>query len=279
MSAPSASPARWLGSWLLLGACTAVPDQFESNADASLVVGVVPYDVHDHYCKQSATRESAFMTMDDEDGTHCSYATGDFGEGEWVSPQAAKVTIPDRCDNLRDYTTLRFCRAIVASDAFRPLTTDPRDASRFYATLKFGDRCPPHAIEITKHIVNEDIDNKNQPVPAGDLLYPNEVTDELRGNYTELVFCFFRAAPSPEETMLEFPDLGFPYAVFHDFDGPQPSFVIRKRWIYSDDSNQTVPSNYYEPEASADVLAFREIVENPRRETNFDTCFDLGRVR
>jgi hypothetical protein len=269
---------------MLLGGCGEAAAIESTSADAMLV-GVLPYNALGTPCSLSPTRESVTVSMDDENTTHCSYGSGEFGEGIWASPHATKLPIPPRChegEMHNSHTALRFCRTLVEPNAFRPLTTDPDDASSFYATLKFGEHCPLHAIEIRKHIVNEDQNNKNQPILAGDLLYPNVVTDDARGNFTELVFCFFRAAPTAEETMSEFPDLGFPYAVFHDFEGQQPSFIIGKRWIYSDDSNQMDPArNWYDPnpENDSDAAAFLAIVENPRRDSNYDTCFDIGRVR
>jgi hypothetical protein len=248
---------------------------------ATLVAGVVPYAIDDAFCPQGPARESAFFDMDDENDTHCSYETGDLREGRWVSPHASKWEIPGTCEFGRTRTMLRFCRSVVPEAAFRPLTTDPDASEHFYAILKFGERCPAHAVEITKRIVNEDTGNRNDPTRAGELLAPNEIVDDARGNYTKLVFCFFRAAPSPAESMESFPELGFPYAVFHDFDAAQPSWVIRKRWQYSDDSNQSSPTNTYEADAVAGEATreFQRIVENPERDGTYDTYFEMARVR
>ncbi|HET9934549.1 MAG TPA: hypothetical protein VFQ35_27785, partial [Polyangiaceae bacterium] len=176
---------------------------------------------------------------------------------------------------------IRLCRCSVPADAFKPLTTDPLDRAQFYAVLKFGDSCPKHAVEVTKVIVNEDQDTQNAPTNTPELLYPNEIVDRALGNFTRLVFCYFRNAPSADDTMSEFPDLGVSYAVFHDFEGPQPGWVIRKRWQLSDDSNTAFPGNaYYADPPRDDIIAgFMDIIENPVRGTTHDTYFDMARVR
>ena len=273
---------------LLAGACGDA--QAQAPAVSELLVGVVPYQLEPTFCPQGPNRDSVFFKMDDEDLSHCSYESGDFGEGRWVLPQAAKYPIPNECSGSRDHTILRFCRTVVPANAFRPLTADPADVAQFYAVLKFGDRCPAHSIELSKLIVNEDIDTDNAPTgaAASDLLYPNEIVDGALGNFTRLFFCYFRSAPTLADVMSEFPDLGFPYAVFHDFEGPQPGWVIRKRWQYSDDSNEAQPVNRYAPDPELDATAaeFSRIVENPFRVApnprdgrGRDTCFDYARVR
>jgi hypothetical protein len=243
----------------------------------ALVVGVVPYG-DANYCPQAPGRESVSIKMDDENSTHCTYESGDQGEARWVAAQATKYPLPEECQRFREHTTLWFCRTHVHEEAFRPLTADPLAVEQFYAILKFGDRCPPLAIEVAKTIVNNDENNQNSPTgPAAlDLLYPNEIVGDALGNHTKLHFCYFRNAPTAEQTMPGFPDLGFPYAVFHDFDGPQPGWVIRKRWQYSDDSRKPSPANRYHPEPDAEFLG---IIENPLRGSDRDTCFDLARVR
>jgi hypothetical protein len=255
-------------------------DPLARTSPPGLVVGVVPYGAEPDLCQQGTNRESVSIRMDDENDTRCSYESGDRAEGRWVSPHAAKYPLPpttEICDDLHDYTWLRFCRTRVDADAFRPLTSEPHAREQFYAILRFGDSCPEHSIEISKTIVNEDVDNENQPKgpEALELLHPNEVAGDAFGNYTKLHFCFFRNAPTEEETMSEFPDLGFPYAVFHDFEGSQPGWVMKKRWQYSDDSNQLDPVNSYS-EADAD---FMNIVENPLRDRYRDTCLDFAQVR
>lgn len=252
-----------------------------STGGTGAVVGVVPYATSASFCEQGTNRESAYFRMDDENDTHCSYETGDLEAGFWVSPQAAKVPLPEECEQRRSHTLLPFCRTSVAAGSFRPLTTDPEDHAQAYALLRFGDSCPPHSVEISKRIINEDTDNRNDPIQAAELLAPNEIVDDARGNYTKLYFCLFQAAPSVADTMNEFPDLGFPYAVFHDFDGDQPGWVIRKRWQHSDDSNQVRPGNQYvpSPEVSADSAVLQLMIENPERGGSFDTYFELARVR
>lgn len=252
-----------------------------SSGGTATVVGVLPYATSAIYCEQGTNRESAYFRMDDENDTHCSYETGDLESSFWAPPGAAKVPLPEECGPRRTHTLLQFCRTSVPAGTFRPLTTDPDAHAQAYALLRFGDSCPPHSVEISKRIINEDADNENDPIEAADLLAPNQIVDDARGNYTKLYFCLFRAAPSVADTMDEFPDLGFPYAVFHDFDGDQPGWVIRKRWQYSDDSNQARPVNQYVPSAdvSEDSAVLQLMIENPERDGDFDTYFEFARVR
>jgi hypothetical protein len=246
-----------------------------------LVVGVVAYPGVTTFCETAPERESVYFRMHDERDSHCSNESGARGEGFWVSPHATKVPLPAQCERYRSHTVLPFCRTIVDAGAFRPMTTDPAESAQAYALLRFGDRCPAHSVEVVKRIINEDDRNENDPIHSAALLYPNEITDDARGNYTKLYFCLFRAAPSDADTMSEFPDLGFPYAVFHDFDGEQPGWVIRKRWQYSDDSNQSGVSNQYVPsvETSEHAAELARMVENPIRGSTADTYFEAARVR
>jgi hypothetical protein len=84
--------------------------------------------------------------------------------------------------------------------------------------------------------------------------------------------------------MSEFPDLGFPYAVFHDFEGPQPAWILRKRFVFSDDSNNNNSNAYYpDPGAHPETLEFMSIIENPLAQVGLgdsvNTYFDMARVR
>jgi hypothetical protein len=248
-----------------------------------LVVGVIPYGLEPMFCPQGPDHESVYLKMDDEDDSACSAESGDLGEGRWVLPHANKYWFPTGCSTTRDHTLLRFCRARVREDAFKPLTSDPLDTAQFYAILKFGERCPEHSVEVSKLIVNEDVGTDNAPTDpsASELLYPNEIVDGGFGNYTRLFFCYFRSAPSAAETMKEFPELGLEYGVFHDFEGAQPGWVIRKRWQFSDDSNEDQPVNRYfpDPELDESVAGFSNLVENPLLSGSRNTCFDIARVR
>jgi hypothetical protein len=86
--------------------------------------------------------------------------------------------------------------------------------------------------------------------------------------------------------MQEFPDLGFPYAVFHDFDSPAPGWVISKRWLRTDDANFG-EANQYLPSYERNLMTrkFAEIVENPPELLVTqplpvqNTVFDIARVR
>jgi hypothetical protein len=99
---------------------------------------------------------------------------------------------------------------------------------------------------------------------------------------TTLHFCFFRAASTKAETMSTFPDLGFTYAVFHDFDGAQPGWVLEKRWQYSDDKNYYTRNAYFgngDDELKEQFMKLVEDPVSPVAEESHDTFFDYARVQ
>jgi hypothetical protein len=69
--------------------------------------------------------------------------------------------------------------------------------------------------------------------------------------------------------MGSFPNLGGAYGVFHDFEGFQPSWVISKRWAYSDDEDSA--NNNSSSPSSADFSRIIHVGSNTR--------FDIARVR
>jgi hypothetical protein len=273
------------------GACTSSVPEAGMLAD-ELDVGVLSYSAADATapCNTGPSRTGVRFMMDGEYATGCSHATGDRGEGDWVSPYARKFRAssrPEICSaGVRTYTRLSFCKTRVPADLFKPLTVDPEATEQAYALLMFGDACPPQAIEISKRIVNEDADNQNEleGVSPEEAL-PNVITGDLLGNFTWLHFCLFRSASSSADTMTEFPDLGFPYAVFHDFEGPQPGWVMQKRFEYSDDSNDASdPNRYYpDPDTHPETLDLMPMIEHDATITGgvdaLNTYFDMARVR
>jgi hypothetical protein len=254
-------------------------EPYEAPADAKYYVGILPYPDHEH-CLTGPGRDPVFFSMDDENDTSCTYWMGRFSIGRWVPPAMTKYPIPQDCRSENSGTWLSFCRMRVEDDTFRPLTTDPEKSHEFYAVLKFGERCPRHSLEISKKIDNEDTDNQNRASSAR-LLFPNVVTTGVLGSDTRLFFCYFRTAPTEAETMRQFPDLGFSYAVFHDFDGSQPSWVVSKSWRYSDDENKGTANSYYPDARSVEVSQFKEIIENTAATVSEgpNTYFDQARVR
>jgi len=222
--------------------------------------------------------------MDDDNTSHCSNSTGSLGEGSWVAPAASKPPPQVPPCAASTWSTLHTCRVEVEPDDFKPLTSDPEDAANFYAVLMFGDRCPEGSTEVSKRIVNEDKDGNNLIEGAPDAALPNYTESGGLGNATKLYFCFFRAAATVEQTMTAFPDLLIPYAVFHDFDGDQPGWVLEKRWQYSDDENNgndsttKTSANGYSPADQGVSGQFQRLVENPQLGSTSNTYFDLARV-
>lgn len=240
---------------------------------------MIPYSATQEQCPIGPDREPVVFRMDDENDTSCSWEAGDRGEGRWLEPQAEKSPLPDPCRSERRATVLSFCRVSVPEESFRAVTRDSGATRDFYAVLRFGDRCPPGSLEVEKRIQNETTDNRNSFDGTLDALYPNEIVDQRLGGYTRLFFCFFAAAGPDDETMDHFPELGFPYAVFHDFEGSQPNWVIQKHWKHSDDSNNGAPDTYSpDPQSNSEVAVFTGTVEGPALRTP-GTYFDLARVR
>jgi hypothetical protein len=86
------------------------------------------------------------------------------------------------------------------------------------------------------------------------------------GSALYMFFCVFQAST---DKMTEFPDLGMQYAVFHDYDSAQPSFVVSKRWVYSDDDDDNATLTEIQGPA-----AFEAMVNG-----DDNTMYDLARVR
>lgn len=214
--------------------------------DNTYAVGVIPID--GSTCPSGSSLIKIYM--DDEDDENRSFATG------WHLPQTLK-DVPRRTN--WSGTNLRFCK--VNGSSFRPLTTDVSKKAYFYATLKLGQYCPNGSVEITRHIDNEDDKNRNS--------YSGPLSPNAVGINTRLHFCFFRTG-SP--TMSSFPNLGVDYAVFHDYDGDQPSLFKRKAWIFSDDEDDDNANS--QPTSSSAQIDFSKLVGGGK-----NTMFDLGRVR
>lgn len=246
-----------------------------SCGDPTTVVGVVPYSPSGTIdCPFGAGVEDLRISMHDENQPPCSDASGSRGEGQWVLPDA-----PDRgppvCTSLST-TTLTFCR--VDGATFKSLTT-ALAPQQFYAVLKLGSVCPNGSVEVSKTIDNEDDPG---PIVNNDLgdPGPNRVESQPGlGTITRLVFCYFRGAASQGAVMAGFPDLGFPYAVFHAYAGEQPSWVMVKRWIYSNDEDSQMGVDSYDSPDAAAKAEFHRVIENPPEDSQPNTYFNLARVR
>jgi len=276
------NPSNVLGV-LLLYAVSCGGERARDAEPDRIFVGVIPFGIGkaNASCKANPYALSVSFEMDDEDDTRCSYESGDWGEGTWVLPDAIKPHVAFPCPRTsRPSTLLHFCRVAVEEHTFRPLTTDAQEQEHFYAVLLLGERCPAGSVQILKRIYNEDRENKNAFHGATGTQGPNESTTGIRGAQTTLNFCYFRATTSDAATMSEFPELGFRYGVFHDFDVAQPGWVLSKRWQLSDDSNNSsVDENYYAPSNAEEITEFMHIIENPARDGRSDTYFDMAQVR
>lgn len=249
-------------------------------------IGVLPYGTQGTIpCYIMAGTEDVEIFLQQESDSTCSYQSGDGGEGHWVLPQATRQPIQCAARSRAEppaYDNLAFCR--IDGAQFKPLTRDPTDTANFYAVLNLGVQpdgrpvpCPNGSTLMKRYFQNEEDPGAGNF--TGGRLGPNVVqstsTVGSTKNDATLYFCYFRSAAAGEEIMAEFPDLGFPYAVFHAFDGPQPPWVTLKRWVFSSDesrNNQDLPIASSDPTALA---PFGAVIEAP---TN-GTIFNIARVR
>lgn len=274
-SGPSAGPPACESTSVVtkLLPFSSVPADCGPDATALGVLSYGPDGFRD--CPLGAGWDSVQIRLYLESDTVCERGTGTRGEGAWVLPQTEK-----RKPSCEPRTpgpaamTIPFCR--VDGRSFKPLTADPTATEQFYALLKLGDAaCPPAALEMVRWIDNEDDVADQMMSTAIGQAGPNKVATPTDTS-TALHFCFFRAAATPEETMPSFPELGFPYAVFHDFDGPQPAWATLKRWVYSSDEVATNGNLLTSPSGDATAMnQFQSIIEMP----NHATTFDLAWVR
>jgi hypothetical protein len=222
-------------------------------------------------CPLGAGREGLRIETHDEEGEHhCSASTGGQGEGRWLLPDDDRARTP--VCKADPATVLYFCR--VDGAKLHPLTTEA-DPSQYYAVLKLGSICPNGSIEVQKRIDNEDTPTGHPSRVIGDP-GPNEVLS-YPGTVTWLSFCYFRKATSAKDVMTSFPDYGIPYAVFHRFVGPQPPWVLMRRWQLSDDENNQVDdkNNQYDSVDDTVLPEFTEVIENPQ----MNTIYNFARVR
>jgi hypothetical protein len=249
------SSCAWLvGSWLACAACG--PPSLEPPEP--LEVGVIPFS--DSGRRECPSQYSSVLFDLDNAARGCSLENTFLGEAAWTEPTTVKYPItPEVCTRSADFSVLSFCRVPVEPDLFRPLTTDENASELFYALLQFGKSCPRYSHPIAKYIRNEPENNRNA---SSGPIEPNE-SSRLLGNYTKLFFCFFTTAPNEYETMSEFPDLGLPYSVFHDFDVPAPSWVISRRWMFTDDADYG-EANAYLPSYDRNPLTRKFAEMTPR---------------
>jgi hypothetical protein len=242
-------------------------------------VGVIPYTSEgtvDCTLKNDVGREAVDIFITTNSDATCPHGTGEHGEGGWVLPQAVRpnqpcnpVVPPDPAKP--PYLGLQFCR--VDGRGFKPLTIDANATDQFYAVLMLGSQCPNGSERVRWQIDTPDAADFSSCVggPPETPCGPNQTLSGGSAATTFwLNFCLFRSASTAEGTMASFPTLGWSYGVFHDFDGPQPAWVMMKRWVYSLQG----AGNRLMGAAGVD-LAFSKIVEET---TNNGLYFEMARV-
>ena len=150
--------------------------------------------------------------------------------------------------------------------------TNDADPTKYFAVLKLGNHCPNGSDDINKLIDNEDDVDGNFSTQRGAQARTGWATHQVRSTAT-LEFCYFRHDGA---SMTAFPDLGFRYAVFHQFTGEQPPWVLAKSWLFSNDEHQGQQKNQYMPPDAPFTTEFEQVIENPGNNT---TYFDIAWVR
>lgn len=238
--------------------CDGAPDDTElSRADITsfdkYALGVIPLIPED--CPV-ANRISLYT--DDEDDDNESDSTG------WDSPDTARRS--RRHNTGRTGTHWDFCK--VDGRNFHSFTSSYYKPQYFYAALMLGTTCPNDSKGRSRYSTGEYDDNQSSwsgPMGPNFFQWPGGSLSP-GGSVAVLSFCEFREST---DKMTSFPDLGMPYAIFHDYDSIQPSFVMTKKWVYTDDEDDSSPSTN-----SPQNTEFDDIVGG-----DGNSMYDLARVR
>jgi hypothetical protein len=240
--------------------CDGAPDDEVLGVQAELTdfdkyaVGVVLLDPSSCPAAKRVT-----LYTDDEDDANESDSTG------WDAPGTARRSVSHNTG--RKGTRWDFCK--VDGRNFHSLTRYEYNTQYYYATLKLGTDCPNGSHTMIRYSTGEYDDNESSmsgPVGLNHFEWPGMATVP-GGPVAVLYFCHFRDST---DKMTGFPDLGMQYAIFHDYDSAQPSsFVISKKWIYTDDEDDSSPSvNYPQNTSFDDLIGGRG-----------NSMYDLARVR
>jgi len=237
--------------------------------DDRTAVGVWPRNPP---CHIGAGTEPVLINMSNDPQSGCASSIGARGDTTLASSGAVKSL--NECEGGKGppITQLHFCR--VDGSLLRPFPADGTPGNA-YAVLRLGKECPPGAVKVSKHINNADESRMNATVgDIGDNLSVNDTT------VTDLELCLFLPAGNGVPNQSVFPSLGFPYALFHDFDGYQPPWVAAKQWIRSDDETTSRGNSYSFGGPGAPSPDGREIDELKRMIENLDdvndTVFDIA---
>jgi hypothetical protein len=163
---------------------------------------------------------------------------------------------------------IKACRADGLS--FKPLAAaTPNTPQHYYAVLMLGSFCPPGSTHMQRWIDNDDFGHTFNS-------HSGDIKPNGQDRNTALNFCFFRFPSAESGSMIAFPLLSVEYAVLHDFDGVQPSWVDKKRSVFSDDSDED-NQNWGQPDIGPVAEAFSPILQGFPHENN--TEFEYARVK
>ena len=177
--------------------------------------------------------DGVVIVMGNEPDSGCAAEAGDLGESASISANAVKSLPPCRPGAApadRATTTFNFCR--VDGSLFKPFVADGTQGNS-YALLRLGEDCPPGGVKVSRYINNPDGVRTNATLGN---IGPNQCSN-VPGTFSQLEFCLFQAQEDGAPVRERFPDLGFAFGVFHDYEGFQPPWVIGKKWLRTDDEN------------------------------------------
>lgn len=219
-------------------------------------VGVIPTS-SDSCTFDGWTEEYFYLDMQDvPSGDFTNYGNG--FNSSWFTRDHVWSSNDDGTELRGTGIKFRFCR--VNGDSLPQM--DQR-----YAVLSLATDCPVNADKVSIKIDTEDDGNSNY--------WSNGLAPNVVNKYAaSLSFCLFKATSSPGT----FPDFGMPYAVFHDFDVTQPSWVKSKKYFYFDDENDT-PSTSYSPSSGDNYTAFWGIFQRWNVGSNYGLFIEQAKVR
>lgn len=222
-------------------------------------VGVIPFDGESCAAGTEISFYLDIQDLYDGDvifGKEAGYKTA------WVSRDTHYEDAPFTLLGGRGFT-MRFCR--VDGTKFKRLIWESQSTT--YAVLKVGSQCPEGAFTASRYMDNEDDDNQNRVSGA---FSPTSI-----GRNANLVFCVFSVSLGGlGPLMTSFPTFGsLKYAVFHDYDSPQQSWVVSKSFIYSNDEDEN-NENSRNPATGAVADSLARMIEGTS-----NTYIEYARVR
>jgi hypothetical protein len=243
--------------------------------DDRTAVGVVAV-ARSGVCPLRTGIDGLVIVIGNEPESGCAAETGDLGETTVLPANAVKSLPPCRPGAApADRATIAFNFCRVDGALFKPFVADGTQGNN-YALLRLGEECPAGSVKVSKYINNPDGVRSNATLGN---IGPNQ-SGNVPGTFTQLEFCLFQAQEEGAPVKEGFPDVGVAFAVFHDYEGFQPPWVIGKRWLRTDDENSGDGNRYLGPDGvltdGTEIDELKKMIEDIG---NNDTVFDLAYVQ